>query len=70
MATTATPTKRLVSLKEGAEFYGVTIRTMSRYIDAGLFPAYRLPGQRTIRVDLADLDGALATVPAKVVDER
>ena len=56
--TTATPTRRLVSQIEAAEFAGVCPRTIRNWIAAGVITGYRT-GPRLIRVDLAELEAAL-----------
>ncbi len=50
------------TLATGAEQYGVSERTLRRYIAAGELPAYRL-GPRQIRIKLADLDALMTPIP-------
>lgn len=54
----------LVTRQEAARHYGVTVRTLDRWIDAGRVPAYRV-GDRMVRVRVDDLDGALERIPAR-----
>jgi len=51
--------KRHMTLKEAAEFYGVSERTLRRRIAEGKLPAFRV-GPRSIRVTAEDV-AALAT---------
>ena len=44
-----------LSTKEAAERLGVTLRSLYRFIDEGLLPAYRFG--RVIRLKAADVDG-------------
>ncbi|CAM4518650.1 DNA-binding protein [Nocardia ninae] len=47
---------RYVSLTKGAEFTGTSVRTMRRRISDGTITGYRVPGCRSIRVDLNELE--------------
>jgi excisionase family DNA binding protein len=49
-----------VSLREGAEVYGVHAKTLRRWIAEGKVPGYRIGGQ--IRVKLSDLDALVEQV--------
>ena len=51
----------LVTVSRGAEMLGVSAKTLRRWIDDGLVPAYRVggPGGRSIRVDREELVAAL-----------
>ena len=49
-----------VSLREGAEVYGVHAKTLRRWIAEGKVPGYRIGGQ--IRVKLADLENLVEPV--------
>lgn len=44
-----------ITIAEAAERYGVSTRTIRRYIANGLLPAYRM-GPRLVRIEEADLD--------------
>lgn len=56
--------RNLVPLADAAEYYGVCTKTIRRRIAEGAVVAYRLPGaSRLIRVDLDELDAALAPIP-------
>ncbi len=60
----ASRSRRLVPLAEAADYYGVCTKTLRRRISEGSLTAYRLPGaSRLIRVDVAELDAALAPIP-------
>jgi len=50
------PTKLAVSIDEAAAMLSVNPRTVRRKIAAGLIPAFRLPGGRTLRVPVAALE--------------
>lgn len=50
--------RRLSSLPDAAEHYGVSTKTLRRYISAGRITGYRF-GPRMIRVDLDELDALL-----------
>jgi len=45
---------RKISLAEAAEIYGISVRTLHRYIAEGRISAYRI-GPRMIRVDVEKL---------------
>lgn len=55
--------KSLLSLRDAADYWGVSERSLRQYIADGLVPAYRLPGRdgrsRLIRVRLDDLEAAM-----------
>lgn len=55
--------RRLSSLPEAAEQYGVSSRTIRRYISAGRITGYRF-GPRMLRVDLDELDALLRPLAA------
>jgi excisionase family DNA binding protein len=51
-----------VTIKDAAQYLGITTRTLRRLIAAGDLPAYRL-GDRLIRLDQGDVDALLRRVP-------
>lgn len=55
--------RRLSSLPVAAEQYGVSSRTIRRYISAGHITGYRF-GPRMLRVDLDELDALLRPLAA------
>jgi excisionase family DNA binding protein len=55
--------RRPASVAEGAAHYGMSDRTIRRYIASGILPAYRI-GPRAIRIDLDDLERLARLVPA------
>lgn len=61
-ARNTSPSRRLVSLAEAADYAGVAPRTIRRYIAAGRVTGHRL-GPRLIRVDLNELDALLRPIP-------
>ncbi|MCG7593729.1 AlpA family transcriptional regulator [Mycobacterium sp. PSTR-4-N] len=50
--------RRYASLKDAAEYVGVTTRTIRTWISEGLITGYRI-NQRLVRVDLNELDQAM-----------
>ncbi|MBE7195957.1 MAG: helix-turn-helix domain-containing protein [Gordonia polyisoprenivorans] len=58
---TSQSNRRLESLPSAAEYAGVSVRTLRRYIADGRVRAYRV-GPRLIKVDLADLDAMLRPI--------
>lgn len=54
--------RKNLSLKEAAEWYGVSERTLRRRIAEGRLPAYRL-GPRTIRVRAEDVEALAKPIP-------
>lgn len=57
-----TANRRLATIPAAAEYAAVSPKTIRRRIADGTLRAYRF-GPRAIRVDLAELDGALRRVP-------
>lgn len=56
------PAQKYVTLKDSAEYLGVTERTIRNFIARGDLPAYRI-GNRALRIDRADLDKIITPVP-------
>lgn len=54
--------RRLVSIAVAADEYGVSTKTLRRYIAAGRLTGYRM-GPRLIRVDLNELDALMRPIP-------
>jgi excisionase family DNA binding protein len=50
------------SISDGANYYGVSPRTVRRLIAAGRLKAYRI-GPRIIRLDKAELDSVMQPIP-------
>ncbi|MEH6820909.1 MAG: helix-turn-helix domain-containing protein [Dietzia psychralcaliphila] len=48
---------RLISLQEAGDYYGVSVKTVRRWIAAGRLEGYRV-GPRLLRVRLDSLDSA------------
>jgi excisionase family DNA binding protein len=57
------PGKKNITLQEAAEHYGVSVKTIRRYIAEGRLRAYKL-GSRTIRVSLDDVEALARPIPA------
>ena len=55
----ASPRRRLAPLADAVDYFGVSTKTLRRYIASGLITGYRT-GPRMIRVDLNELDVLLA----------
>ncbi|WP_287216844.1 helix-turn-helix domain-containing protein [Rhodococcus sp. (in: high G+C Gram-positive bacteria)] len=55
--------RRLVSIPQAAEEFGVCSRTIRRYISAGRITGYRF-GPRMIRVDLNEIDSMMRPMSA------
>lgn len=58
--------RRLAPIDTAAKFLGVTPRSVRNYISKGLFPAYRIPGTRGVRVDLDEINKAMRLIPATI----
>lgn len=56
------PARRLASIAAAADYAACSGKTIRRRIADGTIPAYRF-GKRSLRVDLADIDGALSPIP-------
>jgi excisionase family DNA binding protein len=55
--------RQFISLADAATNYGVSSRTLRRWIASGRLPAYRL-GPRLVKIDPVDLDRLAARIPA------
>lgn len=58
--------KELFSVQEAAEFLGLSVSTIRRYIRDGRLPAYRVAGERLLRVRRDDLKALLSPVFGEV----
>lgn len=58
-----TEARRWGSLALGADYIGVSEKTIRRMISSGLITGYRV-GPRLIRVDLNELDALASPIPA------
>lgn len=63
-------TPELLSVDQAASFLGVHAQTVRNYIRGGKLPAYRLAGERFIRVLRRDLLGLLEPVEAEEADQE
>lgn len=52
-----------VSMRTLADDLELSERTIRRWISAGQLPAYRLPGERSLRVRLEDVEALMHRVP-------
>lgn len=55
--------RRYASVRDAAEYFGCSERTIRRSISAGTLTGYRI-GKRLLRVDLNELDAALRPIPS------
>lgn len=60
---TPPPARRWASKEQAADYIGVCDKTLRRYIAQGIIPAHRL-GKRLIRLDLNEVDAAMARIPS------
>lgn len=51
--------KELLSVQEAADFLGLSVSTIRRYIRDGRLPAYRVAGERLLRIKRSDLEELL-----------
>lgn len=56
------PARRWASLSLGAEYIGVSEKTLRRLIAGGQITGYRI-GKRLLRVDLNELDALASPIP-------
>ena len=54
--------KGLFSVQEAAELLGLSVSTIRRYIRDGRLPAYRVAGERLLRIRRDDLGALLSPV--------
>jgi excisionase family DNA binding protein len=54
--------QRFTSVRDAAEYGGISEKTVRRYISDGRLTGYRL-GKRLIRVDLSEIDALLKPIP-------
>lgn len=54
-----------VTLADAADFIGVSVETIRRYIDSGDLPAFKVAGRNTIRVKANDVRALLTPVTRK-----
>lgn len=67
---TGSGTPELLSVDQAASFLGVHAQTVRNYIRGGKLPAYRLAGERFIRVLRRDLLGLLEPVEAEEAEQE
>jgi excisionase family DNA binding protein len=56
----------LVTIATVASFLDVNERTVRNYISRGLFPAYRIPGTRGVRLKLNEVRQSMRLIPTSV----
>lgn len=72
MPKTTTPRglrKRYVSVQDGADYTGLSVRTIRSYIADGRLTGYRL-GPRALRLDVDELDALFVPIPTAAVGGR
>ncbi|GAB3797968.1 hypothetical protein GCM10028798_09780 [Humibacter antri] len=57
------PRRRLVTPAYLANYLACTPRTIRNHISRGLYPAYRIPGTRGVRLDLDEVMRAMQMIP-------
>lgn len=57
---------KYVTIAAVAEMLGVNERSVRNYISRGLFPAYRIPGTRGVRLDPAEVQARMRVIPSTV----
>ncbi len=62
MAPNPTKTRRWVTLDAGAEYLGISRKTLRRLVSSGQITGYRA-GPRLIRLDISEIDAMLAPIP-------
>jgi excisionase family DNA binding protein len=55
--------KQYLTKQEVAEYFGVSIRTITNWIRQGILPAQRV-GSRFVRIDLDDLKHVITPIPS------
>ncbi len=51
-----------LSVRQAADFISVSQRTIRRYIEQNILPAYRIPGSNTIRIKREDIEVLLEPI--------
>lgn len=59
----ATGPRQLRTVAFVAAMLDVTERSVRNFISRGLFPAYRIPGTRGVRIDQRDVERAMKLIP-------
>ncbi len=57
-----------LSVRQAADFLSVSQRTIRRYIEQNILPAYRIPGSNTIRIKREDLGALLEPINPAAAD--
>lgn len=56
--------RSMLRIPEAAEYLNVAPRTVRDYIAQGRLPAYRIAGQRAVRIKAEDVEALLQPIPA------
>lgn len=56
----ASATQRLLTLRQASEISGIPVRSLHDMVERRVIPAVRFPGSRMVRIERADLEGAIA----------
>ncbi len=63
------PHRRLATVDMVARYLNCIPRTVRNHVSRGLYPGYKIPGTRGIRIDLNDVDRAMKPIPAVIPRE-
>lgn len=58
-----------LSVRQAADFISVSQRTIRRYIEQDILPAYRIPGSNTIRIKRKDLEALLEPINPSALEK-
>jgi len=61
--------KELLSVREAADFLGLSVSTIRRYIHDRRLPAYRVAAERVLRIRRGDLEALLSPVFQEETDD-
>ena len=62
-------TQEYLTPEEAAEALGIHVQTMRAYIRSGRLPAFRLAGERAIRILRSDLEKVLESLGGEMKEE-
>jgi hypothetical protein len=57
---------RWATIAETADHLGVVPKTVRNHIGKGLYPGYRIPGTRGIRLNLNEVDRVMRSLPTSI----
>lgn len=59
--------RNLVSFKQLAAHFDVSVRTVENWVGKGYFPAYKVPGRRGYMIDAHEASHAIEAMPSTKV---